>query len=191
MSIACALLAAGASSRLGRPKQLLARAGTPLIVHVLAQLRAAGCERYAVVLGSHAEEIRPVLGGEGCEVLYNADWAEGIAASIRLAAEWAGRERAAALLLAVCDQPRLTGLHVSALCRAHAADGGVVASGYAGIRGTPVIFPAEWYPRLEELRGERGAGRLLRGDASVRIIDWPDGAVDIDVEADSVAAGWV
>jgi CTP:molybdopterin cytidylyltransferase MocA len=188
--VVCALLAAGASARLGRPKQLLMRADTPLIVHVLSQLRAADCQRYAVILGSHAELVRPVLAAESCELLHNPDWAEGLAASIRQAAEWAQREQAAALLLAVCDQPRLTGQHVRALCLAHAADGGAVASAYAAIRGTPAIFPAAWYPRLSQLRGDRGAGGLLRGDPSVRVIEWPDGAIDIDVEAESAAAGW-
>jgi CTP:molybdopterin cytidylyltransferase MocA len=188
--IACALLAAGASTRLGRPKQLLTRAGTPLVVHVLSQLRAADCGHYAVILGSHAELIRPALAAESCELLDNPGWAEGIAASIRLAAEWARRVHAAALVLAVCDQPRLSGQHVRALCDAAAAGGCAVASGYAGIRGTPAIFPAAWYPRLLQLRGDRGAGGLLRGDPSVQVIEWPDGAVDIDVEADSAASGW-
>lgn len=191
MSIACALLAAGASTRLGRPKQLLMREGTPLIVHVLSQLRAADCRRCAVILGSQAELMRPVLAAESCELLYNADWTEGIAASIRLAAEWAERAQAAALLLAVCDQPRLTAQHVRELCVAHAAEGCAIASTYAGIRGTPAIFPAAWYPRLSALRGDRGAGGLLRGDPSVQVIDWPDGAIDIDVEAESAASGWV
>jgi CTP:molybdopterin cytidylyltransferase MocA len=189
--IVCALLAAGASTRLGRPKQLLSRAGTPLIVHVLSQLRAADCAGYAVILGSHAELVRPALAADSGELLYNPDWSEGIASSIRQAAAWAEREQAAALLLAVCDQPRLTGEHTRALCQAHAAAGCAVASGYAGIRGTPAIFPAAWYARLSQLHGDRGAGGLLRSDAGVHVIDWPDGAVDIDVAADCAASGWV
>ncbi|HKP58106.1 MAG TPA: nucleotidyltransferase family protein [Polyangiales bacterium] len=188
--IACALLAAGASTRLGRPKQLLMRAGMPLIVHVLSQLKAAGCAHHAVILGSRAEVIRPVLAAESCELFDNPDWTEGIAASIRLAAAWAQRQRAAALLLAVCDQPRLGAEHARALCAAFAADGCAVASGYSATLGTPAIFPASWYPRLLQLRGDRGAGALLRADPSVRVIDWRDGAIDIDIDTDLSDGGW-
>ncbi|HKU38332.1 MAG TPA: nucleotidyltransferase family protein [Polyangiales bacterium] len=190
MSLACTLLAAGGSSRLGRPKQLLRRGGVSLVAHVLQQLRAAEAERYAVVLGCERERVETELATGGCELLDNPEWREGIAASIRVAVAWAERVRADALLLAVCDQPRLAAEHVAALCAMHAAHGGAVASGYAAVRGTPAIVPASWYAALSELRGERGAGALLRRSLEVRVVEWPDGAVDLDSEADAAREGW-
>jgi CTP:molybdopterin cytidylyltransferase MocA len=178
--IGSALLAAGSSTRLGRPKQLLSIEGKPLVRYVAQQLRAAELTRYAVVLGSHAEEVGSVLAADGCDLLDNPAWAEGIAASIRVATGWARAHQLDALLLAVCDQPRLTPEHVRALVAAHERQGLAVASGYAGTRGIPAILGAEWYSRLEALAGDRGAAALLRNDASVVVIDWPEGALDVD-----------
>jgi CTP:molybdopterin cytidylyltransferase MocA len=187
--IGCALLAAGSSTRLGRPKQLLAIAGKPLVRHVLEQLQAAELTRYAVVLGSSAEQVGASLAANGCDLLDNPAWAEGITASIRVATSWARAHQLAALLLAVCDQPRLTPEHVRALCEAHKRQGATVASGYAGTRGIPAIFGASWYSRLEALAGDRGAGALLRNAASVILLDWPDGAFDVDTPEDADASG--
>jgi CTP:molybdopterin cytidylyltransferase MocA len=185
-------LAAGGSTRLGRPKQLLTIEGhdRPLVSHVLAQLEAAKLARYAVVVGSQAELIGRALATQRCDRLDNSDWAEGIASSIRVAVAWACAHSLDALMLAVCDQPRLTSEHVRALCSAHQLRGATVASGYAGTRGIPAVFAASWYPRLQALSGDRGAGALLRDDPEVIVIDWPDGAFDIDTPEDARASGY-
>jgi CTP:molybdopterin cytidylyltransferase MocA len=181
--IGSVILAAGSSSRLGRPKQLLRLDGRPLVGHVQQQLRAAALARYAAVLGSHAEQVAAALAADGCDLLNNPDWPEGIAASIRVATSWARAHQLAGLLLAVCDQPRLSADHVRALVAAHEREGAPVASGYAGTRGIPAIFGAAWYSRLESLAGDRGAAALLRADPSVIVIEWPDGAIDVDTPA--------
>lgn len=183
--IGCALLAAGASTRLGRPKQLLDYAGLPLVGHVFEQLWAAELGRYACVLGSSAAAVRACLPADRCELIDNPEWGEGIAASIRVAAAWACEAGCDALLLAVCDQPLLSATHLRALRDARGVETVTVASGYAGTRGVPALFDASWYPRLLELAGDRGAGVLLRSDPSVITVPWPDGAVDIDTPADA------
>jgi xanthine dehydrogenase accessory factor len=189
LRIGCALLAAGSSTRLGRPKQLLALDGQPLVRHVLEQLQAAGLTRYAVVVGSSAEQVGSALAANGCDLLDNPAWAEGIAASIRVATSWARAHQLDALLLAVCDQPRLTPQHVRALCEAHERHGAPVASGYEGTRGIPAVFGANWYARLESLAGDRGAGALLRNDTSVIVLEWPDGAFDVDTREEAESSG--
>jgi xanthine dehydrogenase accessory factor len=182
-------LAAGGSTRLGRPKQLLSIGGQPLVRHVLAQLKAAELTRYAVVLGSDAERVESAIAAHGCDLLDNPAWAEGIAASIRVATSWARAHQLDALLLAVCDQPRLTSEHVRALCEMHGRRGATVASGYAGITGVPAIFGADWYSRLETLAGDRGAGALLRTDPTVVVVDWPDGVIDVDTADQAERSG--
>lgn len=189
--IGCALLAAGGSTRLGRPKQLLSYDGEPLVRHVLLQLKAAALTRYAVVLGSHAAAVESVLAADGCDVLDNPAWAEGIAASIRVATSWARAHRLDALLLAPCDQPRLTTNHIRALCEAHARQAATVASGYAGTCGIPAVFGLDWYTRLETLAGDRGAGAILRSDPNVVVVDWPDGAFDVDTAEEARRSGLV
>jgi CTP:molybdopterin cytidylyltransferase MocA len=182
-------LAAGSSTRLGRPKQLLSIQGRPLVRHVLAQLQAAELTRCAVVLGCHAEQVSTVLAADSCDLLDNPAWAEGIAASIRLATTWARAHQFDGLLIAACDQPRLTTAHVRALLEAHATRGVTVASGYEGTRGVPAIFSGQWYGRLETLAGDRGAGALLRQDREVVVVDWPDGMFDVDTIEDAERSG--
>ena len=182
-------MAAGGSTRLGRPKQLLSIDGQPLVRHVLAQLQAAELTRCAVVLGSNAEQVESAIATNGCDLLDNPAWAEGIAASIRVATSWARAHQLDALLLAVCDQPRLTSAHVRALCEMHERQGATVASGYGGTCGIPAVFAPDWYSRLETLAGDRGAGALLRTDPTVVVIDWLDGAFDVDTADEAERSG--
>jgi xanthine dehydrogenase accessory factor len=187
--IAGALLAAGSSERLGQPKQLLQRDGMPLVRHIYQQLAAAELSHLAVVLGCQRERVAAAL-PEGCEGLHNEHWREGIAASIRCAADWAGQHRGEGLLIAVCDQPRLSTEHIVTLCEAYLEHGATCASGYAGSIGVPAVFAPDWLPRLLALRGDEGAGRLLRADPDVRVVAWPAGEDDIDSSADAERLGW-
>ena len=175
--IFAAVLAAGASVRLGRPKQLVAIDGEPLVRRAARLALASRCTEVAVVLGAHAEEIAPALDGLGVNVLDNPLWPEGMGSSVRAAVDWALGECAQALLLVVCDHPRLTTAHLDALI----AHGGRVGSLYGGVVGVPALFPQVDFAALTMLRGDRGA-RTLLGDA--RSIAWPDGVFDIDTEAD-------
>lgn len=185
MSVACAVLAAGASSRLGQPKQLVSAFGQPLVVRALQQLTAAGCGPAGVVLGCQHERVAALLGHTAAVLLDNPDWEEGIASSVRVAVHWAAALGCEALLLAACDQPLLTSSHVQALqTRWRAESCTAVASAYQGRRGVPVLFARTWFPRLLSLRGDRGAAALLQDDPEVAVVDWPDGAFDVDTTAD-------
>lgn len=182
--VAGLVLAAGGSRRLGRPKQLLGYRGTTLLRVITGEICESCCDRVAVVLGAHAGSIAPTLDGLPVAQLANVLWSEGIASSIRCAAGWAIQAACDALVLAVCDQPRLTAAHVDALIGAHRETGGAVASRYGDRPGVPAIFPARDYPRLCALTGDEGARRLLRG---VHHVDWPDGAHDVDTPEDGAA----
>jgi CTP:molybdopterin cytidylyltransferase MocA len=179
--IGCAVLAAGGSTRLGIPKQLVLFRGVALAARAVRAARASACEDVAVVVGCHRGEVERAVAGLGAEVLCAEDWSKGLSRSIQLATRW-GRERGvAALILAVCDQPLLGAEHIDALARRHRSAGAeVVASSYSGTRGVPALFAASWFDRLETLQGDRGAGALLRSAGRVDEVGWEDGRFDID-----------
>ncbi|MEO7093942.1 MAG: nucleotidyltransferase family protein [Polyangiales bacterium] len=181
MSVVGAILAAGSSSRLGRPKQLVPVAGEPLLRRTARLALATSCTATAVVVGAHAGEVTPAVAGLAVTTLVNEAWPEGVASSIRAATMWAEAQSASALLLMVCDQPRLTTEHLAALLAEHARTGAVVGSAYRGTVGVPAVFPASSFAALGALHGDRGARALLAGAAA---ISWDDGAVDVDSEAD-------
>lgn len=189
MQIACAMLAAGGSRRLGEPKQLLHRGDRTLVRATYDAVSGGGCEPIAVVVGAHADRIIAALAGAALARIDNPDWETGIASSLERALAWAAAIGCGALLLTGCDQPALSGEHVAALCERVRCGASAAASGYAGITGTPAVFTRAWFPRLQGLRGDRGAGALLRGTAEVEVIAWPEGADDVDLEADVVRLG--
>ncbi len=182
--VACAVLAAGGSRRLGHPKQLVLHRGQPLVrVAALCawQSRAAAC---AVVVGSAADAVRHALGALPFEILPNEQWAEGVATSVRVAVTWAREAGCDALLVALCDQPRLTPAHLDRLIAEHERSGLAVASRYADKHAVPALFPKSYFGALAELRGDSGASALLNGSSPVVSIPWPEGEFDIDT-ADS------
>jgi CTP:molybdopterin cytidylyltransferase MocA len=181
--IAAVVLAAGASTRLGHPKQLVELAGERLLERAVRTAREAGCSPVVVVLGAAYEDIlgRSQL-GDAVPVI-NAEWAEGMASSIRFGVRTLGfvaKDAQGAVLLA-CDQPAVTPAHLRALM----ASGEVTASAYAERRGVPAYFPASAFAVLMELRGDQGARELLH---DAKAIDLPSGETDIDTLADVAAA---
>jgi CTP:molybdopterin cytidylyltransferase MocA len=178
--IACAVLAAGASRRLGQAKQIVRVRGRPLVRAIAEAACASACGRVAVVLGARAELVRPALAGLPVSVLINAGWDEGMASSVRLAARWAVRHAARALVLATVDQVHLQRAHLDRLIAA--SDGGrrAVASAYGGVRGVPAVVPAALFDQLVRLSGDEGARALLRAAPDLIALDWAEGAFDLD-----------
>lgn len=177
-----AVLAAGASRRLGSPKQLLRVHGTTFVRHAaLCTLSAA--DRSAVVVGHGAEAVIASLGELPLETLENAEWSEGIASSIRLATGWARDNAFEALLLVLTDQPGLSAVHLQRLCARYRVTGAPVASRYSGVLGAPAIFPASYFSALDRSSGDRGAGALLRQTIDAEAIDCPALELDVDTEA--------
>lgn len=180
MKTAALVLAAGASTRLGQPKQLVLLQGETLLERALRLACKAGCEPVIAVLGAHAGKIEAVVSFDGIHVVHNPAWQEGMASSIRAGLHDLVMGRAERLLVMACDQPSVTAGHLQALLQ---QEEGIVASGYAGRRGIPAVFPRSMFGDLMHLRGDAGARDLLRGE-SVTLIDLPEGELDIDTPAD-------
>jgi CTP:molybdopterin cytidylyltransferase MocA len=177
VKIAGVVLAAGASTRLGRPKQSVVLGGETLLERAVRVAREAELSPVIVVvreLDDWAARLRAL----GYVVVVNAEAAEGMAASIRCGVRVAETLHAVGVVVMACDQVLLRAEHLRALC---AEPGKVTASEYAGRRGVPAYFPAEVFGALMELRGDVGAREMLREAAAV--VD--EGlAVDVDTEAD-------
>lgn len=186
MSLPAIILAAGASRRLGRPKQLVRLGGESLLRRTVRA--ALACDPVLVVLGSQAETMAADLAGLPVIQILNRDWEEGMASSIRagIRALPAGAEAA---LFLVCDQIAVDAALVDRLLQARQADPeAVVTCGYGGTRGTPSLFPARCFPQLLELQGDRGARALLH-IGPVVVVSFPEGVRDVDLPEDLPGPG--
>jgi CTP:molybdopterin cytidylyltransferase MocA len=191
MLIPVIVLAAGASRRLGEPKQLVKVDGETLLERTLRVVREAGLEAVYVVLGANAERIEAAVDLSSVFVVVNADWESGLATSIHAGVQAAGSEADGVMLL-VCDQPRLSVGHLCRLIEKFERQNGavIVASEYAGMVGIPAVFPAGWFPALLSLEGDSGARKILReASDSVLTVDFDGGEVDVDTPADVEALG--
>lgn len=176
------LLAAGASTRLGRPKQLLEVDGEPLLRRAARALLASAPLELVVVLGHDAARIGAVLEGLPLRTAFAVDHAEGMAAALRTGIA-ALDPRCAGALVALTDQPALDAMHLVALREAwRAAPEQAAASRYAGVAGVPALLPRAWFGDLLALRGDQGARTLLRARLDqVSLIEAPALAFDIDL----------
>lgn len=187
--IAAVVLAAGASARLGRPKQLVAHRGRTLVRHVVECALGAGCDPVLVVLGARAGAIRPEIEDTAARPVLNERWREGLGSSIRagIGALQDGWPDARGALLLACDQRRITsGVVRELLGSFRGSDRRIVACAYAGTVGVPAVFDRSLFGELLALEGPTGAKRILQahGPELVRF-PWPDGAFDVDHPPDA------
>jgi molybdenum cofactor cytidylyltransferase len=191
---AVVVLAAGASTRLGRPKQLLRLEDESLLRRTARLAIEAGCSPVLVVLGFQADSMRAELDGLVAEVVVNRNWQEGMGASLRSGMEALSETDPppGAVLVLVCDQIRLTADHLRTLIARHESARGadniaiaITASVYARRAGVPAVFAANLFPELRAASGDRGARDLIRLHAGeVQGIPWPPGGLDLDLPED-------
>lgn len=178
---AAILLAAGASRRLGRPKQLEEVDGRTLLRAAAVNALGAGCDPVLVVLGHAADRLTAELVGLPVHTVLAADWAEGMAASLR-AGVAALPDGVDAALLLVCDQPAVTAEHLRRLLETREASGlPAAASVYAGVLGVPAVLHRTLFPELLSIEGDTGARTVLRRDPGrVAGVPLPRGEEDLD-----------
>lgn len=182
------LLAAGESSRLGKPKQLLLYKGQTLLQHALNEALASNPELVVVVLGANAETLQKEITGNKAHVVINTQWPEGMASSIRagIKAIIEINPSAYGVILLVCDQPFINAGLMNDLITAHQkTNKEIVVCNYGNTFGPPVFFHQSLFPELLELKGDIGARSIIqRHTDSVQAVFFPAGAFDIDTEAD-------
>lgn len=181
------ILAAGASSRLGKPKQLINWQGEPLLRLMVRRALQTSAKNVLVVLGAYAGQIVPILAGQPVHVTINTQWSIGMGSSIRHAIQFIKQHftKTEAVILMVCDQPFLTTEHLQQLINHYHRHGSpVVASFYNGIAGVPALFDRTWFDALLQLQPGEGAGKIIRSSAQTATVDFPEGKYDIDTSAD-------
>ena len=181
------LLAAGKSSRLGQPKQFLVFENNSLVKRAArTALEITG--KVVVVTGAFKEKVEEELSGLPIDVVYNKDYEEGIASSIRtgLSSLIKNFGDLKGVIFIVCDQPYLNSLLLNNLVDKSLDIGStIVAASYAGTIGTPVLFTKKFFPMLLELKGDNGAKKIVKENISeVSTIHFPQGEIDIDTMGD-------
>jgi molybdenum cofactor cytidylyltransferase len=182
------LLAAGSSSRLGQPKQLLPYQGRTLLRHAAEVAAASGCAPLVLVTGALHEELLPEVEGLPFYVVRNEDWQQGLSTSIQAGLDVLEMQTEAAPLAAaivmLCDQPLLSAEVLQQLVNQFQNTGQpLVACGYSDARGVPALFGRALFPALHALRGPAGARDLLRQYAALPAVEFPGGVVDVDTLA--------
>jgi molybdenum cofactor cytidylyltransferase len=182
------ILAAGNSSRLGEPKQLLQFQGKSLIRHITeAALEVAG-SNVIVVTGSNSALIAQELEEFSCKSVFNANWPEGMSGSIKtgINALHSLNPSIAGTILAVSDQPFVSAkLFQNLIQLFENAKTGIVASAYGDSLGTPAFFATSYFPALLALTGAEGAKRLFkRYPDDISAYPFPQGSIDIDTQED-------
>ncbi|UYZ59823.1 nucleotidyltransferase family protein [Hymenobacter latericus] len=185
-SVAAIILAAGSSSRMGRPKQLLNYQGTTLLRRVAEQAVAAGCAPVVLVTGHLHEPLLSEVHGLPIISAHNPDSALGMGSSLRVGLQaleqHAAYEQVSGVLVLLSDQPLVTTALLQSLVALHlASDAPAVATQYAGSIGVPAVFARSQWQTLTDLPPQQGAKKLLEHlGSAVQTIDFAPAALDID-----------
>lgn len=182
------ILAAGSSSRLGYPKQLVEFKGRPMLQNIIDVADSFEFETEVLVLGAAAEEIKDKMELGKFEILFNENWQEGMASSIR-----AGLERSLEkekdlehLLILLSDQPFISKERIEALIKEQLT-GNIEAtfSKYDGDVGVPAIFSKKVFSDLKNLQGDQGAKKLIYNENfKYRTLNFEKGNFDVDTKED-------
>jgi nicotine blue oxidoreductase len=186
------VLAAGGSSRMGRPKQLAELDGRPLLAHVLAALDEAPVDRVVVALGGAAGEVLDRVELGRAAPLVVEGWADGMGHVLAATLAQAGDDWEAVVVL-LGDQPLVSGRAVARVVEAWRSGAGpVVSAAYGGRPGHPKLFDRRLLPDLLRLSGDTGARDLVAAHPDwvhqVEVGDLGSDA-DVDVEADLERVG--
>ncbi len=185
MNLVTIILAAGASRRLGFPKQLVEYKGTTLLRRT-AEMALEVSPKVVVVLGAYQEKIRPCLDGLSLQIVENEAWDSGMASSLQAGLRALDLNNVDAVLVLLCDQiavslPLLTSL----INRFSEGEVQGVCAEYEGQRGVPVLFGKSLFAELMALSGEQGARLILRKYPNeITSIPFAEGRIDIDTPED-------
>ena len=181
------ILAAGSSSRLGEPKQLLKFNGKTLLRNVVEEAIKVS-DFVIVVTGSIHSQISKEIEDLKVKIIENINWNKGIGSSIKIGIIQLLNEflEVKNIIISVCDQPFLeTSVFLDLIQMQKDSQKGIVASKYSDTLGTPVLFTETYFKELSELSGQEGAKKVLQKfKDDIAEINFEKGAIDIDTASD-------
>ena len=182
------ILAAGGSTRLGQPKQLVMLGGRPALHIVVSNAVALAGHAVTVVVGAHAREMTHLLAHSPASVIVNRHWEEGMGGSLRFGVA-SLPPACEAVLVVLGDQVGVTADDLKRLASAWKGEESLIAASvYEQHLGVPAIFPRLCFGELSELRGDRGARSVLeRNSYRLLRVPMPNAAIDLDTPADLAA----
>jgi molybdenum cofactor cytidylyltransferase len=187
-AIGLIVLAAGASTRMGTPKQLLLYQGRSFVRHTVEVAVASICQPIIIVLGANAQRIKPEVSHFPVQIVENQQWSEGMSSSIRVGIEAlnAVNPELEAVAIALCDQPFISSQIINQLVEAYYLTGKpIVACEYAGTLGVPALFSRTLFPELMALKTSQGAKQIINKHRHEVVgVPFPEGAIDIDTPED-------
>ena len=187
-SYAIIILAAGNSSRLGSPKQLLTYTGKSLLQLAIDKAKENGPDQVIVVLGSSMQLIESKISTEDITIVENTNWESGLASSIQAGINALKKisNDIDAIILMVCDQPFVDAKILKALIHEQAESGhAIVGCKYDDTKGIPALFHKSIFPELLSLEGDTGAKKLFEKYKDVAsFVYFQDGGIDIDTSED-------
>lgn len=182
------ILAAGSSSRMGRPKQLLPYMGKSLLSHSVDIANDTDANPVIVVLGANAALLEKEIDEKKVHIVVNKEWQEGMASSIRCGLNTLLHiaPSSGAAILMVCDQPFVSAPLLNELISKQKNTGKqIVASQYQNTVGPPALFDKIIFPELMKLKGDAGARKIVEKHSSdTTTVLFTGGNIDIDTEAD-------
>lgn len=186
--VAAVVLAAGASTRLGTPKQLLRFNGESLVRGAVRAVLEAGCAPVVVVVGDLAARLDDELDGLEVVTAQNEQSSLGLGTSIRCGVEGvlSARGDIAAVVLLACDQPFVDAQTITTLIDAwRRSDKRIAASQYADTAGIPALFSRACFDALLALPNDSGAKPLITSHLNDTVlVSFARGEIDIDIPAD-------
>lgn len=187
-TIGLIILAAGASTRMGTPKQLLLYQGISLLHHTVNIALESACRPVIIVLGAYFEQIKPEVEQLPVHIVENADWEQGMSTSIQagIRALTKINPDADAVVITVCDQPFLSVDTIAQLIDAyHYTHQPIIASEYAGTLGVPALFSRHLFSELTALNAAEGARKVIKKyQEKVVQVSFPEGEFDLDTPQD-------
>jgi molybdenum cofactor cytidylyltransferase len=181
---AAIILAAGESARLGFLKQTLLYKGKTLLEWAVEAAQKSKCDMVMVVLGANTDKVKPV---SGTTTLYNENWGQGMASTIKTAFEHIEKnQNIDTAIIMLCDQPFVNrALLDSMMYKQQQTNKPIVACSYHDTIGVPVLFTRNLFPKLLTLQGKEGAKKILdQHPDDIAVIPFEKGGIDIDTIQD-------
>lgn len=182
------ILAAGASTRLGQPKQLLLYNGQSLLRHAVNTALQAMLSNTFVVFGANIDLLKKEVADLLIHIVENTRWKDGMATSIHagLSAMMRIKPSIENVIILVCDQPFVSATLLSEMIATHKQTSKhIIASAYDNTLGTPVLFNKKYFAQLLQLQGAEGARKLIKKYADdVSTVLFEKGHIDIDTNED-------